>query len=46
MTTNGPSPSVTLLLHLDPEDEYIKENALIIEEILKQRLQGIKNSNR
>ncbi len=43
MTTNGQSPFVTLFLHLDPEDEYIEENAMIIEEILKQRLEGIKN---
>ena len=43
MTTNGQSPFVTLFLHLDPDDEYIEENAMIIEEILKQRIQGIKN---
>lgn len=43
MTTNGQSPFVTLFLNLDLEDEYAKENALIIEEILKQRLEGIKN---
>ena len=43
MTTNGQSPFVTLFLHLEPDDEYIKENAMIIEEILKQRIQGIKN---
>ncbi len=43
MTTNGQSPFVTLFLHLDENDEYIEENAIIIEEILQQRLQGIKN---
>lgn len=43
MTTNGQSPFVTLFLNLDKEDEYIEENALIIEEILRQRLEGIKN---
>ena len=43
MTTNGQSPFVTLFLNLDPKDEYIKENAMIIEEILRQRLEGIKN---
>ncbi len=43
MTTNGQSPFVTLFLYLDEKDEYIKENAMIIEEILKQRYQGIKN---
>ena len=43
MTTNGQAPFVTLFLHLDTNDEYIKENAMIIEEILKQRYEGIKN---
>ncbi len=43
MTTNGQSPFVTLFLHLEDGDEYIEENAMIIEEILKQRYQGIKN---
>ena len=43
MTTNGQSPFVTLFLNLDPNDEYVKENAMIIEEILRQRLEGIKN---
>lgn len=43
MTTNGQAPFVTLFLYLDPENEYSEENAMIIEEILKQRLQGIKN---
>ena len=43
MTTNGQSPFVTLFLNLDPNDEYVEENATIIEEILRQRLEGIKN---
>ena len=43
MTTNGQSPFVTLLLFLDEKDEYIEENAMIIEEVLKQRYEGIKN---
>ena len=43
MTTNGQSPFVTLFLNLDETDEYAQEVALIIEEILKQRIQGIKN---
>ena len=43
MTTNGQSPFVTLFLHLDENDEYIEENAMIIEEILRQRYDGIKN---
>ena len=43
MTTNGQTPFVTLFLYLDEKDPYIKENAMIIEEILKQRIQGVKN---
>ncbi len=43
MTTNGQSPFVTLFMHFDPNFEYKKEAALIDEEILKQRIQGIKN---
>ncbi|MDE5667762.1 MAG: anaerobic ribonucleoside-triphosphate reductase [Clostridia bacterium] len=43
MTTNGQSPFVTLFLYLDEKDEYIEENAMIIQEILEQRYQGIKN---
>lgn len=43
MTTNGQSPFVTLFMYLDEKDEYIEENALIIEEVLKQRYEGIKN---
>ena len=43
MTTNGQSPFVTLFLFIDENDEYVEENVRIIEEILKQRLQGIKN---
>lgn len=43
MTTNGQSPFVTLFLNIDENDEYVEENAMIVEEILRQRLQGIKN---
>ena len=43
MTTNGQSPFVTLFLYLREDDPYIEENAMIIEEIIRQRLQGIKN---
>ncbi len=43
MTTNGQSPFVTLFLHLEDDDPYIEENAMIIEEILRQRYEGIKN---
>ncbi len=44
MTTNGQSPFVTLFLYLKDGDPYIEENARIIEEILRQRLEGIKNA--
>ena len=43
MTTNGQAPFVTLFLQIDPEDEYVEENVMIIREILRQRLQGTKN---
>ena len=43
MTTNGQSPFVTLFLHIDEDDEYVEETAAIVEEILNQRIQGIKN---
>lgn len=43
MTTNGQSPFVTLFLYLRDDDPYIEENAMIVEEILRQRYQGIKN---
>lgn len=43
MTTNGQSPFVTLFLNIEEDDPYVEEVALIVEEILKQRLQGIKN---
>jgi ribonucleoside-triphosphate reductase len=43
MTTNGQSPFVTLFLNLQEDDEYLRENAMIVEEILRQRLEGIKN---
>lgn len=43
MTTNGQSPFVTIFMYLRKDDPYKEENAMIIEEILKQRYQGIKN---
>ena len=43
MTTNGQSPFVTLFLNLEEDDPYIEENAMIIEEIIRQRYEGIKN---
>ncbi len=43
MTTNGQSPFVTLFLYIRNDDPYVEENAMIVEEILRQRLVGIKN---
>ncbi len=43
MTTNGQSPFVTLFLHIEDNSEYEEEVAMIVEEILRQRLEGIKN---
>ena len=43
MTTNGQAPFVTLFMYFDPKSEYAKEAALIDEEILKQRIIGVKN---
>ena len=45
MTTSGKPPFVTLFLHMQDDDEYKKENAMIIEEILNQRLGGLKDEN-
>lgn len=42
-TLNGQSPFVTLFLEIDEKDEYKQYTALIINEILKQRLKGVKN---
>ncbi|MCR4896749.1 MAG: anaerobic ribonucleoside-triphosphate reductase [Lachnospiraceae bacterium] len=43
MTTNGQSPFVTLFLHIDDTDPYIEETVEIIQEILRQRIEGTKN---
>ena len=45
MTTNGQSPFVTIFMYLNEvQDERTKHDlALIIEEVLKQRYQGVKN---
>lgn len=45
VTTNGQSPFVTLFMQLDENDPYLEETAMIIEEILKQRLQGVMNKD-
>ena len=38
-----PVPLVTLFLNLQEDDPYLEENAMIVEEVLRQRLEGIKN---
>lgn len=43
MTTNGQSPFVTLFMYVEDGFEYEDEVAQIVEEIIKQRLEGIKN---
>ncbi|MDO4662516.1 MAG: anaerobic ribonucleoside-triphosphate reductase [Tissierellia bacterium] len=43
MTSNGQAPFVTLFMWTNKDDPYLEETAQIIEEILKQRIQGIKN---
>ncbi|MBU5669337.1 anaerobic ribonucleoside-triphosphate reductase [Peptoniphilus sp. MSJ-1] len=43
MTSNGQAPFVTLFMYLEDDDQYVDEVSMIIEEILKQRIQGIKN---
>ena len=43
MTSNGQSPFVTLFMHTDENDPYLDQTVEIITEILKQRIQGIKN---
>lgn len=43
LTTNGQSPFLTLFLQIDDNDPYVEEVAMIVEEIIKQRIQGVKN---
>lgn len=45
MTTNGQAPFVSLFMHFDPEDAFAKEAAMITEEILLQRIEGIKDES-
>ena len=45
MTCNGQAPFVTIFMYLDevPEGRTRDDLALIIEEVMKQRMQGVKN---
>lgn len=42
-TSNGQAPFLTMFMHIKDNDKYKEELAMIIEEILKQRIKGIKN---
>ena len=42
-TTNGQAPFLSVNMYLGETDEYKEELAMIIEEFLKQRIQGMKN---
>ena len=41
--TNGQAPFLSVCMYLGETDEYKKELAMIIEEFLKQRIEGFKN---
>ena len=45
MTTNGQAPFITVYMYLDevPEGQLRDDLAMVIEEMLKQRIQGVKN---
>ena len=45
MTTNGQAPFVTVFMYLDevPEGQTRDDLALVTEEVLRQRIQGVKN---
>ena len=43
MTTNGQAPFATIYLEIEDGSEYEEEMALICEEMIKQRLEGMKN---
>ena len=42
-TTNGQAPFLSVCMYLGETDEYKEELAMIIEEVLRQRIQGMKN---
>ncbi len=42
-TTNGQAPFLTVFMYIDETDEYRDELVMIIEEFLRQRIQGMKN---
>lgn len=42
-TTNGQAPFLSVCMYLGETEEYKEELALMIEEVLKQRIEGMKN---
>ena len=42
-TTNGQAPFLSVCMYLGETEEYKEELAMIIEEVLKQRIEGMKN---
>ena len=44
-SANGQTPFVSLFLYISEDKEYEEETAMLIEEVLKQRLLGMKNED-
>lgn len=42
-TTNGQAPFISVFMYLGDTEEYKEELAMLIEEVLKQRIKGMKN---
>ena len=42
-STNGQSPFLSLVMYISEDPEYEEETAMLIEEFLKQRIEGMKN---
>ena len=42
-TSNGQSPFLSVFMYINENPEYEKETAMIIEEFVRQRIQGMKN---
>ena len=43
-TTNGQAPFLSVCMYISEDPEYEKETAMLIEEFLRQRIKGMKNS--
>lgn len=43
MTVNGQSPFISVCMYISEDKEYEKETVMLIEEFLKQRIEGMKN---